>query len=123
MVLLCSYQLLVLMALMQLLLTKSESASLSTAGKAFSCPVKAPVGVSKDDQEYKSKPYVDGGLSFIGGETIDYESSDCDNSTSPIVDTSTGRRIVIGRLAKMGEADAIRAVEAVIYIIWFVEIS
>ena len=104
---------------MQLLLTKSESASLSTTGKAFSCPVKAPVGITKDDQEYKSKPYVDGGLSFIGGETIDYETTDCDNSTSPIVETSTGRRIVIGRLAKMGEAEAIRAVEAVNNIIGF----
>lgn len=69
------------------------------------------LGVAPTDAAYKSKPYVDGGRTFIGGKLVDWTGTN-KNVTSPIVDTNTGERIVVGRMAQMKSSDSLQAVDA-----------
>jgi len=78
---------------------------------AYKCPALPPASVSPEDAAYKTKPFVDGAFSFVGGERAAW-TGDFTEVTSPIIDSSTGKRAVIGKLAAFQEADAVRAVEA-----------
>uniref|UniRef100_A0A7S2KU70 Succinate-semialdehyde dehydrogenase, mitochondrial n=1 Tax=Zooxanthella nutricula TaxID=1333877 RepID=A0A7S2KU70_9DINO len=78
---------------------------------AYACPTAAPASVGPSDEAYKTKPDVDGAFTFIGGERVPW-AGDVTEVTSPIVDASTGKRAVIGRVAALQEPDAVRAVEA-----------
>lgn len=81
------------------------------ASSEFSCPVREAVSVQPSDPFYSSKPFVNGAREFIHG-TIKPWGGEVENITSPIFDSSTGERAVIGELAQMGETDALRAVES-----------
>ena len=85
---------------------------LFVAGKGdFTCQIKAPASVSPDDMEYADKPFVDGNTIFVNGQISAWTGSTVD-VTSPIVDSSTGQRALIGKMAQMEEKDALRAVES-----------
>ena len=77
----------------------------------YTCAVKDAVSVTPADQYYNTKPYVDGSKSFFGGKILDW-SGPAEDVTSPIIDTSTGKRAVIGKIAQMGTIEAVAAVEA-----------
>jgi glyceraldehyde-3-phosphate dehydrogenase (NADP+) len=77
------------------------------------CPV-GPIAhssVSPGDEWYEKRPYVDGGGSFIGGKINAY-AGEVVQVTSPIIDSATGQRAVIGQMAQMGESDALNAVKS-----------
>jgi glyceraldehyde-3-phosphate dehydrogenase (NADP+) len=76
-------------------------------------PMAAAGSVSCEDAPYKSKPNVDGSFLFIGGKKSEWKG-EITEVTSPIIDSSTGSRTVIGRVAALGEKDAVAAVEAAV---------
>lgn len=78
---------------------------------AFTCLVKDPVAVGPSDAQYQTKPFVDGSKIFIGGVVSQYTGA-LENMTSPIIDSSTGKRAIIGVLAQMTTSDAEAAVES-----------
>jgi glyceraldehyde-3-phosphate dehydrogenase (NADP+) len=78
---------------------------------AFQCPILAPASVAPSEDAFKTKPSVDGAFKFIGGDRAPW-SGQLTEVTSPILDSSTGKRAVIGRVAAFEEADAVQAVEA-----------
>ena len=61
--------------------------------------------------DYCKKPYVDGSQILFDGK-IEKWTKDMEPVTSPIIDLKTGKRIVIGEIAKMDEVAAVRAAEA-----------
>lgn len=61
--------------------------------------------------EYCKKPFIDGSLILFDGK-IEKWTKDLEPVTSPIIDLNTGKRIVIGEIAKMDETAAVRAAEA-----------
>eukprot|EP01035_Chromulina_nebulosa_P020524 gene20524-26620_t len=67
--------------------------------------------ISPDGPIYSNKPYINGSKILINGEVIDW-SGQSDDVTSPIIDQSTGQRTVIGKIAHLGETEAINAVLA-----------
>jgi glyceraldehyde-3-phosphate dehydrogenase (NADP+) len=75
------------------------------------CPAPTTGSMCPSDPVFLSKPYIDGSKMFIGGSIIDFTGESA-NATTPIIDSTTGERIVIGRLAQMMEADALAAVDA-----------
>jgi glyceraldehyde-3-phosphate dehydrogenase (NADP+) len=81
------------------------------AAEQYSPIVREPIAVSPSDKEYASKPFVDGEISFFGGVIKAYTGRSQD-VTSPIIDSSTGKRTVIGRLAQMKPEDANDALQA-----------
>jgi len=78
---------------------------------AYVCPTSAPISIAPSDEAYKTKPDVDGAFKFVGGERTPWEG-DITEVTSPIIDDSTGKRALIGRVAALQESDAVDAVEA-----------
>jgi glyceraldehyde-3-phosphate dehydrogenase (NADP+) len=58
-------------------------------------------------EQYASKPYVDGAKVLYGGQVIDW-TGEVEDVTSPILDSSTGKRIVIGRMAQMSGEEALK---------------
>lgn len=78
---------------------------------AFQCPALPPASVAPSDEAFKGKPDVDGTFKFIGGQRLEWDG-EVTEVTSPIIDASTGKRTVIGRVAALQEADAVQAVEA-----------
>lgn len=85
-----------------------------TAGEStFQCAVKDPVEVSINDPRYQTKPDINGAKIFYGGVIDDYTGA-FQPVTSPIIDKSTGKRAVIGKIAQMKKdelADVVRAAE------------
>mmetsp|Transcript_81114 Transcript_81114/g.213944 ORF Transcript_81114/g.213944 Transcript_81114/m.213944 type:complete len:540 (-) Transcript_81114:463-2082(-) len=77
----------------------------------FKCPVLPPASVAPTDDAYKTKPDVDGAFTFIGGVKTAW-TGETSVVTSPIIDSSTGKRAVLGKVAQLQEADAVIAVEA-----------
>jgi glyceraldehyde-3-phosphate dehydrogenase (NADP+) len=67
--------------------------------------------VSQDEPIWQTRPFVDGAKVLRGGEVIPFDGPTAD-VTSPILDSSTGKRVVIGRLAQMSAEDAVKAVDA-----------
>lgn len=74
--------------------------------------VKSAVDVDHDViPDYCKKPFIDGSQILIDGK-IEKWTKDMEPVTSPIIDLKTGKRIVIGEIAKMDESAAVRAAEA-----------
>jgi glyceraldehyde-3-phosphate dehydrogenase (NADP+) len=73
----------------------------------FSCPKVAPAGVEPTEEKFISRPWVDGAVTFVGGKTGPWAGAS-KNVTSPIVDTTTGQRIVVGQMAQMKAGDALQ---------------
>ena len=57
------------------------------------------------------KPFVEGAKTFIGGK-VEEATGEIIDVTSPIVDSATGKRAVIGSLIQMTAAEAIKAAQA-----------
>jgi len=66
--------------------------------------------------EITNKPFVDGAKILYGGK-VEAWSGDVKEVTSPIMDKSTGQRIVIGCMAQMGADDA-RKVANAAHVAW-----
>lgn len=81
------------------------------SAELYTCPLVPPASLAPTDPIFKSRPYIDGSKTFIGGEIVDFDGESA-NATTPIVDSTTGNRIVIGRLAQMEEKDALATVDA-----------
>jgi glyceraldehyde-3-phosphate dehydrogenase (NADP+) len=81
------------------------------ASELYTCPAITPANLSPKDPIFQSRPFIDGAKTFVGGKITDFEGQTA-NATTPIVDSSTGERIVIGRLAQMEEVDALAALDA-----------
>lgn len=77
----------------------------------YTCPVENPVAVETNDPRYDDKPDVDGAITFIGGSVKPWHGP-VTTVTSPIYDKTTDRPAIIGRLANMDKATAIKAVYA-----------
>ena len=84
---------------------------LSSASAPFALPTAPPASVDASDSMWDSRPFVDGRKTCIGG-VVEAWSGPSEEVTSPVFDARTGKRLVIGQLATMGEVDAVRAVEA-----------
>jgi glyceraldehyde-3-phosphate dehydrogenase (NADP+) len=98
-----SHQLTLILCLLTLLgVTKSEINVCPSISSGSLCP---------SDPSYQSKPFVDGSKVFVGGKIINFDGVSV-SATSPIRDSDTGERIVIGKLAQMEESDALGAVAA-----------
>jgi len=67
--------------------------------------------IDPKDPLYSNKPYINGSKILINGEVIDWEGQS-EDVTSPIIDQSTGQRTIIGKIAHLGETEAINAVLA-----------
>ncbi len=67
--------------------------------------------ISPNDEKYATKPYIDGAKFLVDGKIEEFTGS-IEDVTSPILDSSTGKRIVIGRMAQMGEEHALKASHA-----------
>lgn len=83
----------------------------AVGGETYTCP-SAPLlhtSLGPNDAHYSSKPFIDGGVSFING-VIKKFSGELLEVTSPIIDSTTGKRAVIGQMAQMQEKDAMEAV-------------
>ena len=61
--------------------------------------------------DYCKKPFVDGSQILYDGKIVKW-TKDMEPVTSPIIDLKTGKRIIIGEIAKMDEEAALRAAEA-----------
>jgi glyceraldehyde-3-phosphate dehydrogenase (NADP+) len=66
----------------------------------FRCAVKNPVQISPSDERYGTRPNVNGAKTFYNGIIDDYTGA-YQPVTSPIIDSSTGKRAVIGKIAQM----------------------
>ena len=77
----------------------------------WTCPAIPPAQVSPSDAAWTTKPHVNGNVAFIGGRVVDW-AGDSIPVSSPIVDSTTGERAVIGSLSSMGESGALEALEA-----------
>jgi glyceraldehyde-3-phosphate dehydrogenase (NADP+) len=67
--------------------------------------------IDPSDSKYASKPHVDGAKILVDGKVIPW-SGKSDVVTSPIIDTSTGERAIIGKIAHLTSNEAIDAVTA-----------
>lgn len=72
---------------------------------------KEPIAVSPTDKQFEEKPFIDGEITFFGGVIKAYTGRS-QEVTSPIIDSSTGKRSVIGRLAQLRPEDANEALLA-----------
>ena len=97
--------LLLLTSLSLLIIHVSSSSSSSSS---YQCPISStPVQIRPDDKEiYSQKPYIDGTYSFINGDMIKHKGLNFDVITSPIIDSETGQRTVIGKLSSMNGSDS-----------------
>ena len=99
-----------LFALLALLLHVAQS---SLDSSSYTCP-NAPVSLASagpGDAHYDTKPFISGARTFLGG-VIGPFSGEVIPVTSPIIDSSTNKRTVIGEMAQMREADAMQALAA-----------
>jgi len=80
-----------------------------TTAEATAPPL-PPAGICSADPEWATKPDV-AGFKFIGGKKTEWTGPTTD-VTSPIFDTATGKRSVIGTLPDMSPSDAKEAIDA-----------
>lgn len=100
------------MLVLQLILLIVFSLLLTYSTCQYTCPIaEFPIQVVPSDVKYHSKPYVNGAKTFIGGEVKDWGGASID-VTSPIIDESTGKPTIIGKIAQMLSDDAVTAVDA-----------
>ncbi len=81
-------------------LISTTNASVGGLGAKFRCAVKSLTSVEHHDPHYASRPFIDGGKTFYGGQINNYEG-DVEIVTSPILDGETNARTEIGRIAQM----------------------
>jgi len=67
--------------------------------------------VSEQSEVFKTRPYVDGAKTLIGGQVKPWPGI-FSEILSPVYCTETGERICIGRQATMSPKEAVQAVEA-----------
>ena len=67
--------------------------------------------IGPGNELYDSRPNVNGAIKCIGGKISQFDGPRV-TVTSPILDSSTGQRTVIGSMAQFAEADALEAIEA-----------
>mmetsp|Transcript_28923 Transcript_28923/g.59135 ORF Transcript_28923/g.59135 Transcript_28923/m.59135 type:complete len:565 (-) Transcript_28923:208-1902(-) len=91
------------------LLTMAESASSDSS--SWTCPVLPPASIQSCTAGPVKCPSIDGAFTFIGGVLTPWTGETAEVNT-PIIDESTGQRGVIGRLAQLGEKDALEALDA-----------
>ena len=96
---------------LSLICTLQFTFSAVSTTSTYVCSSIEPAGVNPNNEKYRTRPYVNGDKTFIGGK-IEEWFGDTKNSTSPIVDTTTGERLVIGSLAQFKTADSMAAVDA-----------
>lgn len=65
----------------------------------------------KSDPIYQSKPFVDGAITFMNGKVEEW-TREVDQVTSPMLNQDTGERIVIGKIPRMKETDALNVLES-----------
>ena len=75
---------------------------------SYQCPVSStPVQIGPDDKEvYERRPFIDGTYSFIDGDMVKHKGN-FDVVTSPIIDSETGQRTIIGKIASMSGNDSL----------------
>eukprot|EP01038_Epipyxis_sp_PR26KG_P007222 gene7222-9853_t len=71
----------------------------------------SPIASNPQDEEYKAKPNINGAKTFYGGVIADWNGK-VEVMTSPIVDTSTGSRTIIGTLAQMNKDTVLQVLES-----------
>jgi hypothetical protein len=64
--------------------------------------------VSEDSVAFKTRPNIDGAKLFRNGHVTQF-SGRCRDVTSPIINETTGERIIIGTIAQNSEEDAVDA--------------
>jgi glyceraldehyde-3-phosphate dehydrogenase (NADP+) len=67
--------------------------------------------VDPSDPKYQSKPFIDGAKTFIDGKVLPW-TGERSGINSPIIDSSHGAGVVIGRIAHLTAKEAIDAVTA-----------
>ena len=75
------------------------------------CPAISLGSLCPSDPIFQSRPYIDGSKVFVGGKIRNFEGKSA-NATTPILNSISRERIVIGQLAQMEEADALSAIHA-----------
>lgn len=66
---------------------------ISASSDLYTCPATGCKGgsLSQQDPVFQSRPFIDGNMIFVGGKISSFEGLSA-NSTTPIVDASTGER-------------------------------
>ena len=99
---------------MRVLPSLLAAAALVAAGQEpYTCPGLS-VGLSSTGpggEEYDRKPFINGGKTFVGGVITPF-GGEIIPVTSPIVDSTTNERTVIGSMAQMDQGDALQALAA-----------
>ena len=75
------------------------------------CPAISAGSLCPSDPIFQSRPYIDGAKVFVGGKIRNFDGKSA-NATTPILNSISRERIVIGQLAQMEEADALSAIDA-----------
>jgi glyceraldehyde-3-phosphate dehydrogenase (NADP+) len=88
-----------------------QSSDIAMEDVQYTFPTATPPMWKKE--EGPEKPYVAGKTVFINGKSEPWEGK-CTSVTSPIIDAETGERAVIGELAAMDEATALRALDGAV---------
>ena len=63
------------------------------------------------DPAFASKPFIDGDRVLLNGKIFPW-TGDVEDVTSPILDSATGKRLVIGRMARMDAESSVQAFES-----------
>jgi glyceraldehyde-3-phosphate dehydrogenase (NADP+) len=92
-------------------LANDQSSDIEMEHAQYTFPTAAPPMWKK--AEGPPKPYVAGNTVFINGKSEPWDGK-CTPVTSPIIDAETGERAVIGELAAMDEATALRALDGAV---------
>eukprot|EP00614_Pseudopedinella_elastica_P009790 CAMPEP_0172610048 /NCGR_PEP_ID=MMETSP1068-20121228/29921_1 /TAXON_ID=35684 /ORGANISM="Pseudopedinella elastica, Strain CCMP716" /LENGTH=548 /DNA_ID=CAMNT_0013413681 /DNA_START=121 /DNA_END=1767 /DNA_ORIENTATION=+ len=82
-----------------------------SATDAWTCPVRPAISVPSCTAGPIKCPSVDGAITFIGG-VIEPFAGEIIDVKAPIVDEETGKQVIIGRMAQMTEAHALKTLEA-----------
>ena len=75
------------------------------------CPAISAGSLCPSDPIFHSRPYIDGSKVFVGGKVRNFDGKSA-NATTPILNSISRERIVIGQLAQMEESDALSAIHA-----------
>jgi hypothetical protein len=83
----------------------------SSLGAKLRCAVKSLAAVDRSDPHFIDRPFIDGGKTFFGGYIRPY-SGEVETVTSPILDSETGARTEIGRIAQMKKDELLPVLQA-----------
>jgi glyceraldehyde-3-phosphate dehydrogenase (NADP+) len=88
---------------------KTEVAAATAAEITFD-KITSNASLTTEPEAFK-RPFIDGAKVLCGGKVTAW-TGDVNTVTSPIIDASTGKRIVIGRIAVQDEKSALAAADA-----------